>query len=273
MNVKKMFLMGLVCLGLFIACDKDDDVVPENSANVVQDSKNYFVLDFQSYESNGDTIIEVYFSASNIAELPLLVVNGDTIKTYYLDASTLYSYDEFPFAESVEYAVSLGGKTTSGVITMPKTPELSCNGTLLTSEWDWTEENPDTISLSDQYDFTWESSDQPDYYNFSYEYRYGYYSGQEYVSDHSKQLSLESDTIVILYLNAYNGVLIQPGATPNVKGAYGDGYVRASSFTRQPYILIPEEDGELKSSPVYEKQELDVRKPYTIEEVLRIVNQ
>ncbi|KXB08146.1 hypothetical protein AKJ55_01385, partial [candidate division MSBL1 archaeon SCGC-AAA382M17] len=164
MKVKGLFLILIsfifVMPVFFTSCEENGE------ETVYMTEKTVFMLEFDHYrhEIEGDQEIggdkdwymSVKFLTDNLSQIPELTVNDTTFTNFGFTETFLTLYERVPYAETIEYSVSLGDTSTSGTINMPVITEATCNGENLLVDDDYI-----FILEADSFKLKWE--DIPDY--------------------------------------------------------------------------------------------------------------
>ena len=111
-----------------------------------------FSLHFDAGMNNGIMNVDVDFLTNNLSEIPTVTINDQNIIEFVFDqGSILGELRNIDYSDTYNYSISAGGKTTSGIITMPAMPDsIRCNGSILI------EGDNNNISAASSFHFTWE---------------------------------------------------------------------------------------------------------------------
>jgi|GEM_PF-2574053 len=213
---KFMFLLLGVILLLSVSCSNGDK-------NSTESSKPIFMLYFYAYSEDYDSktlIIDVDFLCNYLSVIPEVTINGNLMTNFDFDDGGIWGNIDIPYSNTIDYSVSANGKTTSGSITIPQEPyNVICNGVLLE------EDSYNYIPAANTFNFSWICNNY-DYFKYYWDSSYEYLRG--YILDPNITLAADGSSYYYFDLRSRNGVLLEPGATPNVEGEYGNGYVIAT---------------------------------------------
>ena len=217
-GMRKIILLLLGVILLFsVSCSNDDKDSTESS-------KPIFLLYISAYDEDYDSrnlIIDVDFLCAYPAVIPEVTINGNAMTNFDIDDGGIWGSINIPYSNNVDYSVSADGKTTSGSITIPQEPyNVICNGVLLV------ENSNNSIPASNTFNFSWLCNNY-DYFKYYWDSSYEYIRG--YILDPNITLYADGSNYYYFDLRSRNGVLLEPGATPNVEGEYGNGYVVATN--------------------------------------------
>jgi len=214
---KIVFLLLGVILLLSVSCSNDDKDSTESS-------KPIFLLYISAYDEDYDSktlIVNVDFLCSYPSVIPEVTINGNSMTNFDIDDGGIWGTIDIPYSNTIDYSVSANGKTTSSSITIPQEPyNVICNGVLLE------EDSYNYIPASNTFNFSWICSNY-DYFKYYWDSNYEYIRG--YILDPNITLYADGSNYYYFDLRSRNGVLLEPGATPNVEGEYGNGYVVATN--------------------------------------------
>lgn len=219
-------LIFILAAGLFlVGCSKDNGM----STNPTYNPTAYFAmgLDFYSDRWSADNEINVSFLFSDLSVIPSVVVNGYQLNEIEINEEGIEMEGEIPYSTVINYSVSANGKSTSGTINMPYITNATCSGQLLRTD------TTNAVTLADSYAFSWTGSNFMGGFNIYSEFYMvdsGYYY-YRYIDTSILQSTItlfrQNDTLQRFSIEGVNGVNLIPGATPNVTGLYGNGYVVA----------------------------------------------
>jgi hypothetical protein len=222
--MKKLFVYLFLISGiiLFFSCSEESN--PTSSSN-----ERYFSLYFDVDSYDGNTDIDVFFWTSDVSEVPTVTINGVNIDRFWPYGGILQGrIRNLQYSNTINYSVSISGKTTSGSINVPSDPyNVLCNGTQLD------EENTNYVSSSNSYNFSWNCNNY-DYFNVSWETNNDW--DEEITTNTNITFYPDGSDYYYFGLRSYTGTLLTSGVQPNVTGDYGKGYVFAE-LDYQDYSL------------------------------------
>jgi len=213
---KIVFLLLGVILLFSVSCSSDDNDSTESS-------KPIFLLYISAHTGDYDSktlIIDVDFLCAYPSVIPEVTINGNVMTNFDIDDGGIWGSIDIPYSNTIDYSVSADGKTTSGSITIPQEPyNVICNGVLLE------EDSYNYIPASNSFNFSWICNNY-DYFKYYWDSSYEWIRG--YILDPNISFYADGSNYYYFDLRSRNGVLLEPGATPNVEGEYGNGYVVAT---------------------------------------------
>ncbi len=220
-----MILLILTLIMSIISCSEES--IPTSTTSC----ETFFVLQFEQREYDGNNTIKATFFSTNFTKIPTIIINDQKMEKFIVNSGVIGDIYNIPYSKKIDYSISLNDKITSGSINMPSKPNnISVNGTKMI------EKQITTISDSNKFNLIWDS-DLYDYFIFSWESD----SINITKTTQYKSLIFDSDSSRYYFFSIYavNGALIEPGATPNVIGEYGNGYVSAKTDISYFRIYIP----------------------------------
>lgn len=256
----------------FVACEDDDELAS------AEEKKPVFILQFEHDRDfySGDNYepsnyeVTVKFLTDNLAVIPEVTVNDTTFTEFEFGEVYLTLYETVSSEDTLDYSISVGDSVTSGSISLPLVDEATCNGESLLI-------NDEYIAIQEDSAFTLEWDDTPDYVKIE-PVTFWYQDWERVITDEN-QFSVDTsktwrdadvdddDEPEFLYaflyrFRAFNGVRLVSGATPNVYGDYGDGYVTAKVREEFPDVgmheyVFPKKNTEVNSDNIKTKEQRD----------------
>jgi hypothetical protein len=177
--------------------------------------------------------MDVDFMTNDLSEIPTVTINGTNMTEFELLQGSIQSkLRNIDYSDIYNYSKSANEKTTSGSIVMPSVPDsVRCNGKSLTTN------GVNIIPSSDSYEFAYSCSN------------YDHFICELEIQDENEVMEkITSNTTVSFNpdegdhpeyefrIKSIVGPMFNSGASPNVSGEYGDGYVTAESV-RNEYLL------------------------------------
>lgn len=218
--MKKLFFYLLLIPGivLFVSCDEDEET-PTSTG-----TQRYFALYFDVDRNSETNVmdIDVSFWTSDLSEVPTVTINGVSMENFGFEGGLWGSISNLQYSNTVNYSISLSGKTTSGSIDLPSDPyNVLCNGISVVEG-----QNTIPIPQNNLFNVSWLCN--------SYDYfRIYWNSYNNYGNDN---ITVNNYTFYYNGLGYYNfsiyvhrGTMLTSGSQPNVIGDYGKGYVFAQS--------------------------------------------
>ena len=108
-----ILLVALVIVSL--SCSKND-----------AESDLIFNLSFV-YGSGDEDFIQARYSSDLTTEFPKIIINGVLMDYMYISQGIVGLLDVYPYSETVNYSISVNGRSLSGSIKMPVISEVMCN--------------------------------------------------------------------------------------------------------------------------------------------------
>ena len=219
----KKIIFIIILTALLVNCDEEDNPVSPGIQTI-------FSLHFDAGMNNGIMNVDVDFMTNNLSEIPTVTINDQNIIEFVFDqGSILGELRNIDYSDTYNYSISAGGKTTSGIITMPAMPDsIRCNGSILI------EGDNNNISAASSFHFTWECTN---YDYFVCEYRNDE-NREEITSDTEITFSSDESNNIEFRIKSMTGPMVSSGNKPNVSGDYGDGYITAESVRSEYPITI-----------------------------------
>ncbi|MBS3808424.1 MAG: hypothetical protein KGY60_13040 [Bacteroidales bacterium] len=256
-----LILFTGIALVFFTSCEEEGEDVSSTDTVVTSDTvytrgKTIFLLRFKydrsTYDEGEDYSSEekeiyVRFLTDNLSELPELTINDTTFRHFRLGDLYLMLYETIPYSKTLNYSVSIGDSSTTGTIEMPVLEQATCNDSSLFG-------NKDEVIVPEADSFRLEWDSGPDYAMltpstfWNQQWQEVYTEANHHSIDTSKTWTnadvdndgnVEASAVLVFYLDVANGVQMVSGATPNVKGDYGNGYVNAVEEESLPEVGMP----------------------------------
>lgn len=243
-DARVIWILATVAL-LLPGCSDDDGACP-----LAPEERAQFVLDLTPViivpgEPDGFAVNAV-FTTDDLSIVPDVVVNGTLMRDFDVESGLLRGTVVAPFdplSPVIRFDITAGPRTASDSLTVSfERPDgITCNGRGVVSEF--------TIQVPDSSDYTfrWDCDDCD---GFLVEIR------KDFGDSPSRQLlalQTASDSLTVaaavfagwnpvtFRIGTITGVPLVPGATPNVTGSYGSGFVACGppiGYMQEAYVEI-----------------------------------
>lgn len=229
-----VLLLSLMLLAF--GCSKDESTTPVTPAPT---KEVIFALVFYMGEPGEPT--DVAFFTSDLSVIPGVVINGMKMNDISLTYGAIAGEMELPRRTVYNYSVTAGGKVTEGSVAAPTNPfSVLCNEVLLTACTPGGSCPDNNVAIPNTLSISWACNTR-DYFNAELQGWDLYYASycDTFLSTEDANINLSScpnADYYGLWLESVKGASFEEGATPNVTGAYGRGYVLASTSV-QFYII------------------------------------